>query len=399
MAAARFADYDLGGWPGVKRDLYGPDHEDFRKLVRTFFETEVAPQFSDWEEAGMPPLEFYRRAGEIGIVGLQVPEQFGGGGVSSFLFNTVVTEEAFRAGLGLGSLRVHMDIVLPYLLHYANEEQQQRWLPGCASGELMTAIAMTEPGTGSDLAGIRTTATRDGDTYVLNGAKTFITGGANAGLILTVARTSAPTPQNRRSGLSILVVEKEMPGFTVGTNLKKIGLKAQDTTELFYADVRVPAANLLGEEGAAFDYLTRNLAQERLTIAVASMSAAATALDLTVAYVKERQVFGKQLSTFQNTKFVLAECATKVEAGHAMVDRALVAHEKSELSVADAAKVKLFATEVQGYVVDECLQLFGGYGYMLEYPIARLYSDARVTRVYGGTSEVIKTIIAKDLGL
>jgi acyl-CoA dehydrogenase len=383
----------------MRRDLYGPDHDAFRQLVRKFFETEVAPQFPKWEQAGMPPLDFYRRAGEIGIVGLQVPERFGGGGETSFLFNTVVTEEAFRAGLGLGSLRVHMDIVLPYLLHHANEEQQQRWLPGCASGELMTAIAMTEPGTGSDLAGISTTAVRDGDSYVINGAKTFITGGANAALVLTVARTSPPSPQNRRSGLSILVVEKGTPGFSVGTNLKKIGLKAQDTTELFYDDVRLPAANLLGEEGKAFEYLKHNLVQERLTIAVASLSAAATALDLTVDYVKERNAFGQPLSSFQNTKFVLADCATKVEAGHAMVDRALSAHERSDLSVADAAKAKLFSTEIQGAVIDQCIQLFGGYGYMLEYPIARLYCDARVTRVYGGTSEVIKTIIAKDLGL
>lgn len=383
----------------MDRDLYGTDHEAFRELVRKFFETEVAPQFPQWEEAGLPPLDFYRRAGELGIVGLQIPERFGGGGQTSFLFNTVVTEEAFRAGLGLGSLRVHMDIVLPYLLHYGSDEQNQRWLPGCASGKLMTAIAMTEPGTGSDLAGIRTSAVRDGDSYVLNGAKTFITGGANAALVLTVARTSPHSEHNRRAGLSILVVEKGTEGFTVGTNLKKIGLKAQDTTELFFDNVRVPAANLLGEEGKAFEYLTRNLAQERLTIAVAAMSAATIALNLTVDYVKQREVFGKPLSSFQNTKFVLAQCATQLDAGQAMVDRALSAHERGKLSVADAAKAKLFSTEVQGFIIDQCLQLFGGYGYMLDYPIARLYADARVTRVYGGTNEVIKTIIAKDLGL
>jgi alkylation response protein AidB-like acyl-CoA dehydrogenase len=289
--------------------------------------------------------------------------------------------------------------VLPYLLHYADEQQSKRWLPGAASGELMTAIAMTEPGTGSDLAAIRTTAVRDGDDWVINGAKTFITGGANASLILVVARTSPSQPENRRSGLSILVVEADTPGYSVGRNLKKIGLKAQDTTELFFEDVRVPSTNLLGEEGRAFEYLTHNLAQERLTIAVASVSAASTSVRLAVEYVSEREVFGKRLSTFQNTKFELADCATQVEAGLALLDASLRAHDAGELTVPDAAKLKLFATEMQGRVVDRCLQLFGGYGYMLEYPIARLYVDARVSRIYGGTNEVIKTIISKDLGL
>jgi alkylation response protein AidB-like acyl-CoA dehydrogenase len=292
-----------------------------------------------------------------------------------------------------------MDVVLPYFLHYANAEQKRRWLPGIASGELMTAIAMTEPGTGSDLAGIRTTATRDGDHYVLNGAKTFITGGLNADLVLVVARTSQAAAENRREGLSILVVESSSPGFSVGRNLEKLGLKAQDTTELFFRDVRVPADNLLGEEGSAFRYLLHNLPQERLTIAVAALGSAAAALTLTVDYVTQRNVFGQPVSSFQNTKFVLADCATRIEAGQALVDRALDAHNAGELTVADAAKAKLFCTELQAKVVDECLQLHGGYGYMLEYPIARLYADARVTRIYGGTNEIIKTIISKDLGL
>jgi alkylation response protein AidB-like acyl-CoA dehydrogenase len=383
----------------VKRTLFDAEHDEFRAMVRQFFTNEVAPRYEEWEAQGAPPKEFYRKAGELGIVGLQVPEEFGGGGQSSFLFNAVVTEEAFRACLGLGSLRVHMDIVLPYLLHYADEQQSKRWLPGAASGELMTAIAMTEPGTGSDLAAIRTTAVRDGYDWVINGAKTFITGGANASLILVVARTSPPQPENRRSGLSILVVEADTPGYSVGRNLKKIGLKAQDTAELFFEDVRVPSTNLLGEEGRAFEYLTHNLAQERLTIAVASVSAASTAVRLAVEYVSEREVFGKRLSTFQNTKFELADCATQVEAGLALLDASLRAHDAGELTVPDAAKLKLFATEMQGRVVDRCLQLFGGYGYMLEYPIARLYVDARVSRIYGGTNEVIKTIISKDLGL
>jgi acyl-CoA dehydrogenase len=383
----------------MRRTIYGADHEIFGATVRKFFEAEVVPQFSAWEERGAPPQEFYRRAGDLGIPGLQIPEEYGGGGQQSFLFNAIVTEEAFRACVGLGSLRVHMDIVLPYLMHYATDQQKQRWLPGAARGELMTAIAMTEPSTGSDLAGIRTTATREGDSYLLNGAKTFITGGANASLILVVARTSAPTPQDRRGGLSIVVVEKGMPGFTVGQNLKKLGLKAQDTTELFFDNVEVPVDNLLGEEGRAFEYLMHNLAQERLTIAVAAIASARTAVSLTVEYVKQRDVFGKRLSTFQNTKFVLAGCAAKLDAGQAVIDQSLRALDAGELTVPDAAKAKLFTTEVQGVILDECLQLFGGYGYMLDYPISRLYADARVTRIYGGTSEVIKTIIAKDLGL
>jgi alkylation response protein AidB-like acyl-CoA dehydrogenase len=383
----------------MRRAIFTPEHDAFRDAIRQFLVKEVVPDYPAWEKAGAPPRDFYRRAGELGFIGIQVPEQFGGGGEPTFTYNAILTEESQRACVGLGSLRVHMDVVLPYFLHYANAEQKRRWLPGIASGELMTAIAMTEPGTGSDLAGIRTTATRDGDHYVLNGAKTFITGGLNADLVLVVARTSPAAAENRREGLSILVVESSSPGFSVGRNLEKLGLKAQDTTELFFRDVRVPADNLLGEEGSAFRYLLHNLPQERLTIAVAALGSAAAALTLTVDYVTQRNVFGQPVSSFQNTKFVLADCATRIEAGQALVDRALDAHNAGELTVADAAKAKLFCTELQAKVVDECLQLHGGYGYMLEYPIARLYADARVTRIYGGTNEIIKTIISKDLGL
>jgi acyl-CoA dehydrogenase len=383
----------------MRRAIFTPEHDAFRDAIRQFLVKEVVPDYPAWEKAGAPPRDFYRRAGELGFIGIQVPEKFGGGGEPTFTYNVILTEEAQRACVGLGSLRVHMDVVLPYFLHYADDEQKRRWLPGIATGELMTAIAMTEPGTGSDLAGIRTTASRDGDHYVLNGAKTFITGGANADLVLVVARTSPAPAENRRDGLSILVVESCSPGFSVGRNLEKLGLKAQDTTELFFHDVPVPAANLLGEEGQAFRYLLHNLAQERLTIAVAALASASAALPLTIDYVTQRNVFGQPVSSFQNTKFVLADCATRIEAGQALVDRALDAHNAGELTVADAAKAKLFCTEVQAKVVDECLQLHGGYGYMLEYPIARLYADARVTRIYGGTNEIIKTIISKDLGL
>jgi acyl-CoA dehydrogenase len=383
----------------MRRNIFNPEHDAFRDTIRQFLEKEVVPDYPAWEKAGAPPRDFYLRAGELGFIGIQVPEKFGGGGEPTFTYNAILTEEAQLACVGLGSLRVHMDVVLPYFLHYANDEQKQRWLPGIASGELMTAIAMTEPATGSDLAGIRTTANRDGDHYVLNGAKTFITGGANADLVLVVARTSPAPPENRRDGLSILVVESSSPGFSVGRNLEKLGLKAQDTTELFFHDVAVPAENLLGEEGQAFRHLLHNLPQERLTIAIAALASASAAMALTIDYVTQRNVFGQPVSTFQNTKFVLADCATRIEAGQALVDRALDAHNAGELTVADAAKAKLFCTEVQAKVIDECLQLHGGYGYMLEYPIARLYADARVTRIYGGTNEIIKTIISKDLGL
>jgi len=383
----------------MRRAIFTPEHDAFRDAIRQFLVKEVVPDYPAWEKAGAPPRDFYRRAGELGFIGIQVPEKFGGGGEPTFTYNVILTEEAQRACVGLGSLRVHMDVVLPYFLHYADDEQKRRWLPGIASGELMTAIAMTEPGTGSDLAGIRATATRDGDHYVLDGSKTFITGGLNADLVLVVARTSPAAAENRREGLSILVVESSSPGFSVGRNLEKLGLKAQDTTELFFREVRVPADNLLGEEGQAFRYLLHNLPQERLTIAVAALGSAAAALTLTVDYVTQRNVFGQPVSSFQNTKFVLADCATRIEAGQALVDRALDAHNAGELTVADAAKAKLFCTELQAKVIDECLQLHGGYGYMLEYPIARLYADARVTRIYGGTNEIIKTIISKDLGL
>ncbi|MFI7706780.1 acyl-CoA dehydrogenase family protein [Nonomuraea sp. NPDC049480] len=382
----------------MRRTVFGEDHEAFRATVRDFLAREVVPVFPEWEKAGAAPRDFYRLLGKLGILGMQVPEEYGGGGQRSFKFNAVVNEELARAKLGLGPVRVHTDIVLPYLLRYADAEQRRRWLPGVAGGELMTAIAMTEPGTGSDLAGIATTAALDGDHYVLNGAKTFITGAVNADLVLVVARTSPPA-ENRRAGLSILVVEAASPGFSVGRNLDKLGLKAQDTAELAFTDVPVPVANLLGEEGRAFDYLGHNLAQERLSIAVNAQAAAAAALDVTLAYVSERNVFGRPLSGFQNTKFVLAECATEVEAGQALVDRALEEHDAGGLSAADAAKVKLFCTELQSRVVDKCLQLHGGYGYVLEYPIARMYADARVTRIYGGTSEVMKSIIAKSIGL
>ncbi|MGI5329222.1 acyl-CoA dehydrogenase family protein [Actinomadura nitritigenes] len=381
----------------MRRTLFNEDHEAFRETIRDFIQAEVAPVYEEWEQAGHPPRDFYNKLGELGVFGIQVPEEYGGAGETSFKYQAVISEECARAGVSFGGYGVHVNLVLPYLLKYASEEQKKRWLPPFISGEMMTAIAMTEPGTGSDLAGMQTTAKRDGDHYILNGAKTFITGGVLADRVLVVARTSPATPENRRAGLSILVVDTKSEGYSVGRKLEKIGLRSSDTAELSFVDVKVPVEDLLGEEGAGFSYLTHNLAEERLGIATSSYASAAAAVEFARKYVQERTVFGKTVSSFQNTKFVLAECATEVEAARSLVDRCIEALDAGELTPADAAVAKLFCTEVQQRVVDKCLQLHGGYGYILEYPIARLYADARVTRIYGGTSEVLKTIIAKDI--
>jgi long-chain-acyl-CoA dehydrogenase len=379
----------------VRRTIYGPEHEAFRETVRTFLAKEVEPHYGDWETAGRPPRDFFTKAGALGILGLQVPSEFGGGG-ASFTYNAIVTEEIGAMSYALGVLRVHADITVPYFVSYCTPQQRARWLPGLASGGLVAALALTEPAAGSDLAGIGTVARRDGEDYVVSGQKTFITGGLNADLFVTAVKTD---PTARHAGVTLLVLEPGMAGFRHGRPLEKVGLHAQEAVELFFDDVRVPAANLLGEEGRGFTYLTANLPQERLSIAINAQSSAAGALAMTVDYVKQRSVFGQLLSSLQNTKFELAACATDIAAGQALVDQALAAHDEDALSPADAARVKLFCTEMQGRVVDRCLQLFGGYGYMREYRIARAWTDARVGRIYGGTSEIMKTIIAKDLGL
>ncbi|MCR8896896.1 acyl-CoA dehydrogenase family protein [Gordonia sp. GONU] len=385
----------------MQRRIFTEDHEAFRKTIRDFIAKEVVPVYHDWEKQGHPPREFYNRLGDLGVLGIEAPEEFGGGGVTDFTYSLVIAEETSAAGVTFGSYSVHSNLILPYLMEYGTQEQKERWIPGFCSGEIMFAIAMTEPGTGSDLANIATTAklSEDGSHYVLDGAKTFITGGALADRILVVARTTPFDPENRRAGLSILVVDTKSEGFSVGRKIEKIGLKASDTAELSFDSVKVPVEDLLGEEGAGFKYLSHNLAQERLTIAIGASATAAAAVQHAIAYTKERDVFGKPVAAFQNTKFVLAECSAEVEAIRAIVDRALELHNAGELTVPDAARAKLFATETAGKVIDKCLQLHGGYGYVLEYPIARLYADTRVSRIYGGTSEVMKTIIAKDLGL
>jgi alkylation response protein AidB-like acyl-CoA dehydrogenase len=380
------------------RTLFEEQHDAFRESFAAWVANEVTPYYMEWEREGLTPREMFSSAGKYGFVGIAIPEEYGGGGSRDFRFNQVIAEEFAAAGIGgsgLG-LTLHNDVCTPYFLEYCNEEQRDRWFPGIASGELITAVAMTEPGTGSDLASIATTAARDGDEYVLNGSKTFITNGINSDLVIVAAKTD---PSQRHAGMSLLVVERGMAGFERGRNLEKVGLHSQDTAELFFNDVRVPVANRLGEEGQGFRYLSHNLAQERMSIAITGVSMARAALGWTLDYVKQRTAFGASIASFQNTKFVLAEVKTEVDVAQAYIDQCVSALNAGTLDPAEAAEAKLFATELQTRVIDRCVQLFGGYGYMIEYPIARAYIDARVTTIYGGTSEIMKTIIAKSIGL
>ena len=385
----------------MRRTVFNEDHEAFRQVLRDFIEAEVLPNYEDWYQAGIVPRDFYYKLAELGLFGIEVPEEYGGAGIHSFKYNAIETEELARAGVGFGGSGVHTALCLPYLLKLGTDEQKKRWMPKFVSGEMMFAIAMTEPGTGSDLAGMKTTATlsEDGTHYVLNGAKTFITGGVHADRVIVCARTAPQREDDRRYGISLLAVDTKTEGYTVGRKLDKIGLKTQDTAELAFADVKVPVEDLLGEEHKGFSYLGQNLPQERLAIAYGAYSQAAAAVELAKRYTQDRNIFGKPVVSFQNTKFELAACKAEVDAAQAVVDRALEAHDLGELTAAEAASAKLFCTEVASRVIDRCLQLHGGYGYINEYPIARLYADNRVNRIYGGTSEVMKTIIAKDMGL
>jgi alkylation response protein AidB-like acyl-CoA dehydrogenase len=379
----------------LKRTIFTEEHDLYRAAAREFFEKEVAPFHDEWEHAGVVPRELWEKAGSQGHLAHAVPEAYGGAGVTDFRFPAILTEEQGRvlaSGPGFG---VHSDIVIPYLLEVGTEEQKQRWLPGMVAGTTIGAIAMTEPGTGSDLSGIRTKAVNDGDGYVLNGAKTFITNGQLADLVIVVARTS----DDPHRGLSLLVVEHGMDGFERGRNLDKIGLKAQDTSELFFNDVRVPIENLLGVEGAGFFYLVQNLPQERLVIAVMAMAAVERAFEITIDYVKERSAFGRPIGSFQNTRFTMAEIATEMEIGRVFVDRCIVELNEGRLTADVAAMAKWWSTELQVKVMDRCLQLHGGYGYMKEYPIARMFTDSRVQTIYGGTTEIMKELIGRSLGL
>ena len=383
----------------MKRTIYGPEHEAFRATIRDFISKEVAPHFDQWERVNLVDRDLFRKLGALGVLGFGIGEEYGGPGEVSYRYQAIIAEETARQAVSFGHYTVSTGIVLPYLLRLATPEQRQRWLPGVAAGDIVLCIAMTEPGTGSDLAGIRTTATRDGDHYVLNGAKTFITGARNSELCVVAARTSPATESDRRHGLSLLVVPTDSPGFRYGRKLDKIGLKSSDTSELSFTEVRVPAANLLGEQDRGFAYLGQNLPRERLAIGLEGVAQAAAAIELTLDYVRQRTVFGQPVASFQNTKFELAQCAAELEAVQALTDKGIELDDAGELTPADAAKIKLLGTELAGRVIDKCLQLHGGYGYILEYPIARLYADTRVSRIYGGTSEVMKTIIARDLGL
>lgn len=380
------------------RAIFDDVHDEFRRSFASWVAKEIAPDYMLWEEAGIAPREIFTSAGSNGFLGMQIPEEFGGGGSDDFRFNQIVAEEFAYAGIGGAGLGItlHNDITIPYYLELTNDEQRQRWLPGIASGDLITAIAMTEPGTGSDLASVGTTAVRDGDVYVVNGSKTFITNGINSDLVIVVAKTD---PTARHSGMTLLVAERGMEGFDRGRNLEKIGNHSQDTAELFFDDVRIPVANRMGEEGEAFRYLSSNLAQERLSIAITGVASAQAALNSTVEYVKERTAFGKSLGEFQNTKFVLAEVKTAIEVAQAYVDQSVMKLIAGELTPTEAAQAKYWCTDLQHDAAHRCLQLFGGYGYTLEYPIARNYADARVTSIYGGTNEIMKTIISKSLGL
>ncbi|MGP3962804.1 acyl-CoA dehydrogenase family protein [Nonomuraea sp. 3N208] len=380
----------------MERELFDEEHLLFRDTVREFMAREVVPHHSQWEKDGIVPREVWKKAGELGMFGFSVPEEYGGAGVTDFRYNAVIVEEIMRQGAtGLG-FSLHNDIMAPYVVDLTNDEQKQRWLPGFAAGELITAIAMSEPGAGSDLQGIRTTAIREGDHYVVNGQKTFITNGINADLVVVVAKTD---PEAGARGTTLIVVERGMEGFGRGRNLDKVGMKAQDTAELFFENVRVPVANRLGpNDGEGFFQLMHNLPQERLSIAVAAVAAAEAVLEQTIEYCKTRQAFGRSIGSFQNTRFVLAELATKTDIARHYVDKCILALNAKQLTAVDAAKAKWWTTELQNKVIDRCVQLHGGYGYMTEYPVAKAWLDSRVQTIYGGTTEIMKEIIGRSFG-
>jgi alkylation response protein AidB-like acyl-CoA dehydrogenase len=382
----------------MRPEIFEDVHKDFRESVSRFVADEITPNNAQWESDGIVPRELFTKAAEKGMLAMAVPEEHGGLGVDDFRFNQVLLEEFAYAGIGGPGLAIslHNDICMPYFLEYCNDEQRERWLPGIASGELITAVAMTEPGIGSDLASMSTSAKRDDGHYVVSGAKTFITNGLNSDLIITAVKTD---PKEKHKGISLLVVERGTEGFDRGRNLEKLGQHSQDTAELFFQDAPVPVDNLLGEEGQGFRYLVSNLPQERLSIALAGVAAARGALTWTLEYVKERQAFGQPIGSFQANRFALAEMVTEIELAEVYCDQAVLALNAGTLTPEDAAKAKWWCTELQGRVTDKCLQLHGGYGYMTEYPISRAYADARITRIYGGTTEIMKEIVGRSLGV
>ncbi len=380
----------------MERRIFAAEHDAFREVVQRFVRTEIVPFHDQWEQDGIVPRELWKKAGAQGLLCTDVPAELGGGGVPDFRYNAIIDEEISRAGASGVGFGLHNDVVVPYFLAHATEEQQRRWLPAMASGETITAIAMSEPGTGSDLANVQTTAVpQDDGSYLLNGTKTFITNGINADLVIVVAKTD---PTEAHQGVSLLVVERGMEGFERGRKLEKIGLAAQDTAELFFNDVTVPADNLLGAPGQGFAYLMQALPQERLSIACNAIAGAAGALELTIDYCREREAFGKPIGSFQHSRFQLAEMHTLITIGQQFVDRCIELHSEGALTVEEAAMVKYWTTDLLDDVVDRCVQLHGGYGYMREYKIARAYVDARVQRIYGGTNEIMKEIIGRSMG-
>ena len=380
----------------MRRTIFDEEHDMFRESVRSFIDKEIVPNHEKWEHDGKINKEMFQKAGSLGFLGMAVPEGYGGGGVEDFRYNAIINEEIQHAGVvGSGMcITLHNDVCLPYFINYCNEEQASRWTPGLVDGTLMSAIAMTEPSIGSDLASMGTSAVREGNGYLVNGSKTFITNGINSDLVITAVKTD---PSEKHKGMSLLVLEDGMEGFERGRNLDKLGMKSQDTAELFFHDVYVPEENVLGGEGAGFLNLVKNLPQERLSIAITGTASAQAAFDWTVEYVTEREAFGQKISSFQNTRFELAEMKTELDMAWVFVDRQIEALNDGELSAEDAAESKWWCTEMQLRIITRCLQLFGGYGFMNEYPIARAYADARVQTIYGGTTEIMKEIIGRQI--
>ncbi|WP_251555448.1 acyl-CoA dehydrogenase family protein [Neobacillus muris] len=381
----------------MKHPYLKEDHEIFRQSLRKFLEKEAYPFYEQWEEDRMVPRSFWRKMGEQGFLCPDVEEKYGGSGVD-WGFSVIINEELERVGSGLVGIGLHSDIVVPYITAYGTEEQKQRWLPKCVTGEIMTAIAMTEPGTGSDLANIKTTAKLDGDHYIVNGQKTFITNGIQSDLVVVVVKTD-PQAVPKHKGISLLVIERDNPGFSRGRKLNKVGLHCQDTAELIFEDCRVPKENLLGEEGRGFHYLMEKLQQERLLVAVCAQTASEVMLKLTMDYVKSREAFGKPISQFQNTQFKIAEMAADVQMGRAFLDQLIAEHMEGQNVVTKVSMAKWKLTDIAKRIASESMQLHGGYGYMEEYEIARRFRDIQVSSIYAGTNEIMKTIVVKNLGL
>ena len=379
----------------MQTHLLEEEHILFRDALRAFIEKEIKPYHAQWEKEGVVPREIWTKAGAHGFLCMDLPEEYGGLGIKDFRYNTIVAEEMVYAGASGPGFVLQNDVMAPYFTTYFTEEQKKKWMPGIISGEIVTAIAMTEPGTGSDLSAVKTTAIKNGDHYIVNGSKTFITNGILSDLVIVVAKTD---PKQTHGGISLIVLERGMEGFERGENLDKIGLKAQDTAELFFRDVKVPVENLLGQEGHGFYYLMHNLPQERLSIAVAAVAACEKVLEMTIQYCKDREAFGRPIGKFQNTRFKLAEIKTETTIARTFVDQCIMELNEGKLSVEKAAMAKWWTTELQGKIVDQSLQLHGGYGYMNEYPIAKAFLDSRVQRIYGGTTEIMKEIIGRSMG-